>query len=150
MNNSVGKDTNPVIAINQQDFTVTIGIDRIIGKAYLVSFSCSINNKVWKKTDLDGRQNKLGLKKTNINSDSNYHYWGWTDMSACVCRTLFLFVQLLLARWFHRNILKWIRSSLPFLSKRFPIQRHQMAPARGVCLKNVTTFKILLNVDGYK
>ena len=46
MNSSVGKDTNPVIAINQQDFTVTIGIDGMIGKAYLVSFSCSINNKV--------------------------------------------------------------------------------------------------------
>ena len=49
MNNPISKDSNPVITINHHDFSVTIGVDRMISEAYFVSFSCSINNKVWKR-----------------------------------------------------------------------------------------------------
>ena len=39
----LGKYSNPVITSNDHDFSITVWVDGMIGKAYLVTLPCGIN-----------------------------------------------------------------------------------------------------------
>ena len=46
LNKSFGENTNAVIAVYHHNFSVTIGIDRVIGEANLFTLSGRVDNKI--------------------------------------------------------------------------------------------------------
>lgn len=46
MNESLSKDTDPVISIDHHHLGVAVGIDRVIGKSDLVTFPRRIHHKI--------------------------------------------------------------------------------------------------------
>jgi len=51
-----GKDTDAMIAIDHHDFGVTVGINRMICKAYLVSLTSGIHDEIF------GNQREYSIK----------------------------------------------------------------------------------------
>jgi hypothetical protein len=47
MDEAFGKDTDAMIAIDHHDFGVTVGINRMICKAYLVSLASGIHDEIF-------------------------------------------------------------------------------------------------------
>ena len=46
MNESLGKDSDPVVAIDHHHFGVAVGVDGVVGKADLVAFPRRVHHEI--------------------------------------------------------------------------------------------------------